>query len=308
MGIKIVRTPSETPNITNVDDIIPFRYAYGNQNGYVIGRGSQLDGSYESGEFTVGSGRAVIQGVEVDIDANGISTILDTASETRYFKIYLKVNLANDVAVLESYYSTVSYDEITDPTSSDLLSSGDAYLLLYTLKLNGTTQVEKNKVVKSIEYINKNTTIENANKVRNVDFSDDNVSQFGDYIVSKKRLLWSGDFSFGSSNKNFTELSASDIIGKNIEVIGRQLTYAGAIGRFDWVVQNFPNGSEYIYSDSFINTAAKHLTTIRASMLVSSQSGVRFNSATRTHDLNSGDAQSASEAIFHIYKIYEIIE
>lgn len=152
MGIKIVRTPSETPNITNVDDIIPFRYAYGNQDGYVIGRGSQLDGSYESGEFTVGSGRAVIQGVEVDIDANGISTTLDTALETRYFKIYLKVNLSNDVAVLESYYSTVSYDEITDPTSSDLISGGNAYLLLYSLQLNGTTQVNIEKEVKQIEY------------------------------------------------------------------------------------------------------------------------------------------------------------
>lgn len=152
MGIKIVRTPSETPNITNVDDIIPFRYAYGNQNGYVIGRGSELSGSYESGEFTVGSGRAVIQGVEVDIDANGVSATLDTANETRYFKIYLKVNLVNEVTELESYYSTVSYDEIEDPTSSELINDGTAYLLLYQLKLNGTTQVELVKSVKQIEY------------------------------------------------------------------------------------------------------------------------------------------------------------
>ena len=29
MGIRMVRQPSQTPNVTNIDDIIPFRYAYG---------------------------------------------------------------------------------------------------------------------------------------------------------------------------------------------------------------------------------------------------------------------------------------
>lgn len=188
MGIKIVRTPSETPNITNVDDIIPFRYAYGNQNGYVIGRGSQLDGSYESGEFTVGSGRAVIQGVEVDIDANGISTTLDTASETRYFKIYLKVNLANEVTELESYYSTVSYDEITDPTSGDLISGGNAYLLLYTLQLNGTAQVNIEKKVKQIEY----------------------------NIGENSRLLWSGNVFVNTTS--IVDIGQVNIINKIVEI------------------------------------------------------------------------------------------
>lgn len=187
MGIKIVRTPSETPNITNVDDIIPFRYAYGNQNGYVIGIGSQLDGSYESGEFTVGSGRAVIQGVEVAIDANGISTTLNTASETRYFKIYLKVNLANNVTVLESYYSTVSYDEITDPTSSDLISGGNAYLLLYNLQLNGTTQVNIEKKVKQIEY-----------------------------SVGGSRILWSGNITVNTTG--VVDIGQIDIKNKLVEI------------------------------------------------------------------------------------------
>lgn len=155
MGIKIVRIPSETPNITNVDDIIPMRYAYGNQDGYVIGRGSELSGSYESGEFTVGSGRAVLQGVEVDIDANGVSATLDISGE-RYFKIYLKVDLETEIAELESYYSTVGYDDIEDPQSAELIDLDDpAYLLLYTLKLNGTTEIEKTKIVKPINYSGK---------------------------------------------------------------------------------------------------------------------------------------------------------
>lgn len=218
MGIKIVRTPSETPNITNVDDIIPFRYAYGNQNGYVIGRGSQLDGSYESGEFTVGSGRAVIQGVEVDIDANGISTTLDTASETRYFKIYLKVNLVNEVAELESYYSTVSYDEITDPTSSDLISGGDAYLLLYTLQLSGTTQVAKTKIVKSITY-------RDAETINGVSITQDNngVLHTGEEIICKKKLLWSGNIDF-TGTRDIQFPNAIELRGKTLEVVFRCYT------------------------------------------------------------------------------------
>lgn len=286
MGIKIVRTPSETPNITNVDDIIPFRYAYGNQNGYVIGRGSELDGSYESGEFTVGSGRVVIQGVEVDIDANGISTTLNTASETRYFKIYLKVNLANNVTVLESHYSTVSYDEITDPTSSDLISGGDAYLLLYTLKLNGTTQAEKNKVVKLIEYINKNTTIENANnanKVQNVDLSDDNTSQFGDYIVSKKKLLWSGLLDVGSNGKIIQFSNAERLRGKTIEVVFRCMTG-------DWG-----------YTHSIITPLEN--TNMRAG-LFDTHDGYKFEIAVYTNEIRF----YGTNASFRLKEIYEIIE
>ena len=41
MAIEMVRIPSETPNISNTDDFVGLRYAYGNQNGYVIGKGQE---------------------------------------------------------------------------------------------------------------------------------------------------------------------------------------------------------------------------------------------------------------------------
>ena len=301
MGIKIVRTPSETPNITNVDDIIPMRYAYGNQNGYVIDRGSELSGSYESSEFTVGSGRAVIQGVEIDIDANGISTTLDTASETRYFKIYLKVNLANDVVVLESYYSTVSYDEITDPTSSDLISGGDAYLLLYTLKLNGAVEVEKNKVVKAIEYINQNIA------VMRTEFSGNNASQFGDYIVSKKKLLWSGDFEF--SGTSFYEIDGfTNLSGKKIEIVGQ--VYRDEVPLIDEYFSKCIIARVRLTPISIYNHIAPqlndyiHYYELKVSTydnkLEFRQRSVKFNSDT--------NPISDIRATVHIYKVYEIIE
>lgn len=162
--------------ISNVDDIVGLRYAYGNQNGYAIGIGSELSANYENGTFTVNSGRAVIQGDEIDIDANGLSTTLDTTSGTRYFKIYLKTNLDSNVAELESYYSSTSYDTISEPSSGDVISGNTAYLLLYTLELNGTTEVEKSKIVKPIYY-------------------------------NSKRLVWSGNVNIGNSNLVLTPIA-----------------------------------------------------------------------------------------------------
>lgn len=180
MGIEIVRTPSETPNITNVDDIIPMRYAYGNQDGYVIGRGTELAGTYESGTFTVGSGRAVIQGVEVKIDANGESTSLNTATETRYYHIYLQVNLNSNTVGLVNYYSTSSYDDIYKPQSADLLDNGTAYLLLHSIKLNGSTEAEKTKLVQPIYYYS-------------------------------RKLLWTGNAEIGTTNPSGTLTSFAKI-------------------------------------------------------------------------------------------------
>lgn len=173
MGVRIVRQSSDTPNVNNIDDIIPMRYAYGNQDGYTIGVGSELSADYENGTFTINSGRAVIQGTEIVIDANGLSTTLDTGLETRYFKIYLKTNLDSDIAELESYYSTSSYDAIPDPTSGEVIGGNTAYLLLYTLKLNGAVEAEKTKVVRQIDY-------------------------------NHRQLLWTGNAEIGTTNPQST--------------------------------------------------------------------------------------------------------
>ena len=171
MGIRIVRQSTETPNVVNVDDITAFRYAYGNQNGYKIGIGSELSANYENGVFTVGSGHAVIQGADYVVDGNGINTTLDTGVGTRYFKIYLKVNL--DTAELASYYSTNGYDNIPEPTSGSLIAGENVYMLLYTLKLDGATQTEISKVVKQIDY-------------------------------NHRRLLWTGNAEIGTTNPSST--------------------------------------------------------------------------------------------------------
>ena len=185
MGIEIVRIPSETPNITNVDDIIPMRYAYGNQDGYIIGRGTELAGTYENGTFTVGAGLVVIQGVEIKINANGANTTLDTGTGNRYYHIYLQVNLNSNVVGLVNYYSDSSYDDIQEPYTDNpnLIDNGTAYLLLYSIKLNGSVEVEKNKIVQPIYY-------------------------------NSRKLLWTGTAEIGTTNPENELIAFAKILDK----------------------------------------------------------------------------------------------
>ena len=89
MAIEMVRIPSDTPNITNIDDIIGLRYAYGNQNGYVINKGNECSYTINGSIFKINSGRLVLQGVECDIDANGVEILIDSIASKQYFLKYI---------------------------------------------------------------------------------------------------------------------------------------------------------------------------------------------------------------------------
>ncbi len=144
--IKIVREPSNTPNIQNTDDFVGLRYSYGDYNGYVDNKGQMLAYQINGSTFKVLSGRAVVNGVEVDIDANGASITIDNISQTQAHSLYIRVNLATMKADL--------FDVIGDdlPTSDDLTANtaGMAYLLLYTF--SSTAGVISN-VVKKVERV-----------------------------------------------------------------------------------------------------------------------------------------------------------
>lgn len=152
MAIKMVRQPSETTNINNIDDIIPFRYAYGNQNGYVIGKGSELSYSVNGSDFIVNSGRVVIQGVETDIDANGFAFTIDNNATTRYYVVYNEVNLATNESTLKLVYDTATYPIIESGDDLNEFTTGIARTSLYKFSaVNGViSNVEK--VVQPIKY------------------------------------------------------------------------------------------------------------------------------------------------------------
>lgn len=153
MGIRMVRQPSQTPNVTNIDDIVPFRYAYGDQNGYVIGKGNEISHTIDGSTFRVNSGRVVLQGVETDIDANGVSFTIDNASETRYFVVYYEVNLATQTTSIKlSNYDTVGYPNIELGDDLTANSSGIARMELYRFTATSGAISNVQKVAKAIEY------------------------------------------------------------------------------------------------------------------------------------------------------------
>ena len=156
MSVRLVRESSLTPNIANKDDARMVRYAYGGYDGIVKSYGQELLYNYVNGIFTVGSGRVVLQGWEVDIDASGWALNLQSVTGTRYYTIYLEVNLVTEKAELKSQYATSAYPYIE--TGDDLTNApnGIANLVLYQFKLvNGAiasieTKVQKINYVKDV--------------------------------------------------------------------------------------------------------------------------------------------------------------
>lgn len=160
--IKIVREPSDTPNIQNTDDFVGLRYSYGDYNGYVDNKGQMLAYQINGSTFKVLSGRAVVNGVEIDIDANGASITIDNVAQIQNHSLYLLVNLATMKATLQD----VIGEEV--PVSDDLTvnTSGVAYLLLYTFSsVSGiikNIQKKIEKIVNLKDVVNGNTRVAKA--------------------------------------------------------------------------------------------------------------------------------------------------
>lgn len=193
MAIKMVREPSETPNINNIDDIVPMRYAYGNQNGYVIGKGNEISNTVNGLNFTVNSGRLVLQGVECDIDAVGVTITIDNIATTRYYVVYLQVNLGTNTASILSSYDTATYPSIDEGDDLTENTTGVARLPLYRFTATSGIISDVNKVVENIKYINPSVTVDNSKKVNNLEIKKDenNKLKIGDdqIILYKKNLF-----------------------------------------------------------------------------------------------------------------------
>ena len=194
MAIKMVRQPSETPNINNVDDIVGLRYSYGNQNGYVIGKGNEVSHSVNGSTFTINSGRLVLQGVEVDIDANGLDLTVDNIATKQYYSVYLTVNLALNTVQIQFTVDTTGYPERNPGDDLTKNTSGIARLELYRFTAQNGVISEVSKLVQAIKYI-EDRTVANARKINNLEmmYDDNGVLKIGNIIIPQKKLLWEGD-------------------------------------------------------------------------------------------------------------------
>lgn len=204
MAIKMVRQPSDTPNINNVDDFIPFRYAYGDQSGYVIGKGSELSSSVIGNTFRINGGRAVIQGVECDIDANGYDIIIDDISSTRYHSIYLEVNLALMTIDIKETSDGAVYPTIDVGDDLTQNSSGIARLLLYNIQSNAGVISNVQKKINAIEYsgtalvgydINKGTI---EQRLTNLGFKQGSVILGENITATHNELTRQGNYVLGN--------------------------------------------------------------------------------------------------------------
>ena len=196
MAIKMVREPSETPNINNIDDIVPMRYAYGNKNGYVIGKGTEISNTVNGLNFTVNSGRLVLQGVECDIDAVGVTITIDNIATKRYYVIYLEVNLGLNTATIKNEYDTATYPSIDAGDDLTANTTGIARLSLYRFTATSGIISDVNKVVESIKYVNEDF-------IKNVEV---NTAKFS---LTSSNSMWANYSTLLLGKKVFSDESAS---------------------------------------------------------------------------------------------------
>jgi hypothetical protein len=157
MAVSIVRKTSETPNISVADDTRMCRYAFGNQNGYIIGKGNELGYEVDGTNFTIKSGEFVVQGYQCAIDAEGVTVTVDSLLLSRNYSIYAKVNLATETVTVHNRYALIGYPTLPESDDLTALTTGSAYVELYRFDVmsNEISGVEKR--IAALEYYAKPT-------------------------------------------------------------------------------------------------------------------------------------------------------
>ena len=153
MAIRLLRESSETPNITNKDDVRMIRYAYGGYNGVVQKYGEELAGSASGGTFRIGSGRVVLHGWEVEVEGDGWTLDLSSISSgAYYYTVYLEVNAELETAEIKYLYDTAQHPTIDPGDNLTEASSGTARLELYHFTVSYGTISDVTRVCVIIPY------------------------------------------------------------------------------------------------------------------------------------------------------------
>lgn len=243
MAIEIVRIPSETPNISNFDDFIGLRYAYGNQNGYVIDKGNECSYTINGSVFKINSGRLVIQGVECDIDANGINISVDNISTKRYYSVYLQINLALLEVKVVAEYDTVTYPNIDIGDDFNKNSTGIARMEIYRFTATSGIISDINKIVQKINYVPQ-VYVDNSKKVQNIDFSENSPANFGEYHVLKERIVMSTPINISGTIKTAI-LTDTSILNRRFKI--QIQTISGSYNEIQKLIEIKTNGSSINY-------------------------------------------------------------
>lgn len=228
MSIEMVRIPSETPNISNIDDFVGLRYAFGNQDGYILDKGNECSYTINGSIFKINSGRLVLQGIECDIDANGVEITVDNVSTKRYYSVYLQINLTLNETKIISTYDTTTYPIIDIGDNLTQSTTGTARLVLYNFEsINGVIS-NVQKTIKQIQYL-KNYKVDNAvnsddsKKVNGLELKRDSngILKIGDIVIPQKKLLLDATESpiwLGSEDKTTIFTDNKSLIGRTFEI------------------------------------------------------------------------------------------
>ena len=244
MAVRLVRKASETPNITNRDDVKMVRYAYGGYNGIVKNYGRELLPFFSGGELHLSTGRIVLQGWEVDLDGDGWGFISSISSGSQYYVAYLELSLITETAEIKTTYKTGSYPEIDPGDDLTQFPSGIARLPLCQFQIVNGKIAEANRVAPVIPYLTQKVLdLENDLKKLKDDVSDGTVpAKIAQYASSDEskgtiedRLTRLG-FKKGQAVPNkvsYSDLTENEIIKIGTAVCGKYYTTGVRDLRYD---------------------------------------------------------------------------
>ena len=152
MGLRFIRQPSDTPNVQIGDDVRAFRYAYGDQNGYIKGKGTECGYEVNGLNFIIKSGEIVISGYASEVDANGVTLTIDNIVTKRYYTVYYQVNLALFSVSILATYDTAGYPVINPGDDLNVNTVGTARMELYRFTATNGVISEVSKRVQPIKY------------------------------------------------------------------------------------------------------------------------------------------------------------
>lgn len=230
MGLRFIRQPSDTPNVSNTDDARMIRYAYGGLNGYLQNAGNELSFSIIGNTFRINSGVIVLQGWESEVDSNGWTMAIDNVQTPRYYSVYYEVNLATQGASIKSVYGTADYPVIDDGDDLTALQTGTAKMLLYQFTAQSGVISNVKKIVPAIYYYKELAKItqqledgiiipaesKNTQKINGLSISKNgsNILNLKEdrgytYVISMRRNL----FSNKSYEMTCTKINSDETIG-----------------------------------------------------------------------------------------------
>lgn len=153
MALRLVRETSDTPNITNKDDVRMIRYAYGGYNGVLKDYGSELDYEISGSSLRIRSGRIAFQGWEIDLDEAGWLFDVSNIQGVQYNSIYLEIDVSIESVEIKSTFLTGQYPTIEQGDDLTKAPNGKARFMLYNVKVENGTITEVIKKVEVVPYL-----------------------------------------------------------------------------------------------------------------------------------------------------------